>query len=570
LSSSSTTSTRTDKTTDGAGPTSNDAGRNRRSSTTEVSAAKPSGGEESRHWSNTGFEIAAVYEPAGGAPSSIGLPGEFPFTRHIYPTGYRTRPWAPSLYSGFGTPEDANRRFRYLLSLGNGRANIATDLPTQIGLDSDDPDAEGEVGRVGVAIDSLADFEIMFDQVPLDRTAVSLNLNTTAPIFLAMLVSTARRQGVDLDKVSGTLANDILHEYVARGTWRYPPESALRLMADVAEYATHNMRRFYPFNIRSILLHESGAHPGQEIGFTFAMACRYVEELLARDLDVDAFAPRMSFFFGMGLRLFEEAAKFRAARRMWASIMRDRYGARSDSSLKLRLTSVAPCGSHFTAVDPELNLVRGTLGVLAGALGGVQAMLGTTIDEAYDIPTERTQHLALRTQQIVALESDVCATVDPLGGSWFVESMTDRIEQSARRQMNLLGGPQGVVQAIQRGLPQSELGARAYELERELADGTRPKVGVNVHRAKEQTAELKLHVAEPELHRRRAEDLSALRRRRDSGRVADALAGVEDAARTGANVIGPMIDAVEAYATVGEISSALDDVFGGYVQPAVL
>ena len=526
---------------------------------------------DSRHWSNTGFEIPALYEPrSGGAPGSIGRPGEYPFTRHIYPTGYRTRPWAPSLYSGFGTPEDANRRFRYLISQGNGRANIATDLPTQIGLDSDDPDAEGEVGRVGVAIDSLADFEVMFDQVPLDQTAVSLNLNTTAPIFLAMLVATARRQRVDLDKVSGTLANDILHEYVARGTWRYPPEPALRLAADVAEYASEHMPRFYPFNIRSILLHESGAHPGQEIGFTFAIASRYVEELLARGLDVDSFAPRMSFFFGMGLHVFEEAAKFRAARRLWAAIMRDQYGARSDSSLKLRLTSVAPCGSHFTAVDPELNLVRGTLGVLAGALGGVQAMLGTTIDEAYEIPTERTQHLALRTQQIVALESDVCASADPRGGSWFVESMTDQIEASAREQMDLLGGPSGVVAAIEHGLPQSELSARAYELERQLADGTRPKVGVNIYPAKDRTVELKLHAAEPELHRRRAEELSLLRQRRDSTRVARALASVTEAACNGSNIIVPMITAVEAYATVGEISASLDEVFGSYHQPAVL
>ena len=523
-----------------------------------------------RWWSDTGFEIEQVYEPTDGAPDGLGRPGEYPFTRHIYATGYRKRPWAPSLYSGFGTPEDANQRFRYLIAQGNGRANIATDLPTQIGLDSDDPDAEGEVGRVGVAIDSLRDFEIMFEGVPLDQTAVSLNINTVAPVFLAMLVATARRQGVALDKVTGTLANDILHEYVARGTWRYPADAALRLTADVAEYAAEHMPRFYPFNIRSILLHESGAHPGQEIGFTFAIAARYLDELIARGMDVDTFAPRLSFFFGMGLHIFEEAAKFRAARRLWASIMRERYGATSESAMKLRLTSVAPCGSHFTAVDPDLNLVRGTLGVLAGALGGVQAMLGTTIDEAYDIPTERTQHLALRTQQIVAIESDVCATADPLGGSYFVESMTDQIEASARKEMERLEEAGGVVAAIEAGIPQADLGSRAYELERELANGRRKIVGVNVHRAKDSTSELHLHAAEPALHRRRTEELRELRAKRDGAAVERSLAAVSAAAREGTNVMEPMIAAVEAYATLGEISARLDLVFGEFRQPVGL
>jgi len=526
--------------------------------------------DKGRWWSDTGFEIEQYYEPAGGAPESVGRPGEYPFTRHIYPTGYRKRPWGPSLYSGFGTPEDANKRFRFLLAQGNGRANIASDLPTQIGLDSDDPEAVGEVGRVGVAIDSLRDFEVMFDGVPLDKTAVSLNINTVAPVFLAMLIATARKQGVDIATINGTLANDILHEYIARGTWRYPAEPALRLTADVAEYAVANMPKFYPFNIRSILLHESGAHPGQEIGYTFAIAARYMDDLVARGIDVETFAPHMSFFFGMGLHIFEEAAKFRAARRLWASIMRERYGATSDSAMKLRLTSVAPCGSHFTAVDPDLNLVRGTLGVLAGALGGVQAMLGTTIDEAYDIPTERTQHLALRTQQIVAIESDVCATADPLGGSYFVESMTDQIEESARKEMALLEDAGGVVAAIEAGLPQGELGARAYELERDLADGRRKIVGVNVHPAKDQTSEMHLHAAEPALHRQRTEDLRELRAKRDAAAVERALAEIAEAAREETNVMEPMITAVEAYATLGEISGVLDGVFGEFRQPVGL
>jgi len=530
-------------------------------------------GRPPREWrAETGFAIDAVYDESSLRPDladALGRPGAYPFTRHIQESGYRERSWAPSLYSGFGTPADANRRFRYLLEQGNGRANIATDLPTQIGLDSDDPDAEGEVGRVGVAIDSLADFEVMFDGVPLDKIPISFNVNTVAPIFVAMLVATARKQGVDPRAVTGTVANDLLHEFVARGTWRYPPEPSLRLIADLAEYATDELPQFYPFNIRSILLHELGAHPGQEIGITFAIACRYIDEILARGIPIDAFAPKLSFFFGIGLNLFEEAAKFRAARRLWASIVSERYGTTKPSSLKLRITSVAPCGSHFTAADPELNLVRGTLGCLAGALGGVQAMLGTTIDEAFDIPTERTQHLALRTQQIVALESDVCATVDPLGGSYFVEALTDRIEEQARAEMARLGGPEGIVDAIVAGVPQTDLAQRAYEIEQEKERGERPIVGVNVHRAAE-SAPLTLHTPDLDLHEQKAAELAQLRASRDAAAVDRCVSALRGAAESGENVMPHLVDAVEAYVTVGEICSVFDGVFGAYRQPAVV
>jgi methylmalonyl-CoA mutase N-terminal domain/subunit len=526
------------------------------------------GAPTGRSWlAETGFEIEPLYEGEGA--TTLGRPGEFPFTRHIYPTGYRERAWAPSLYSGFGTPEDANRRFRYLLEQGNGRANVATDLPTQIGLDSDDPLAAGEVGRVGVAVDSLADFELMFEGVPLDRTPVSFNINTVAPIFVAMLVATAKRQGVPARALTGTVANDILHEYVCRGTWRYPPDASLRLMGDLAEYSVRELPKFYPWNIRSILLHESGANPAQEIGITFAIACRYVDEVLARGIPIDEFAPRMSFFFGVGLHFLEEAAKFRAARRLWATIMRDRYGAESPSSQKLRITSVAPCGSHFTAQDPELNLVRGTLGVLSGALGGVQAMLGTTIDEAYDIPTERTQHLALRTQQVVALESDVCATVDPLGGSYFVEALTDRIEQAAREEIERLGGSAGVVDAIVAGRPQADLAERAYQLELEAQRGERKIVGVNVYPTAP-AADLHLHRADPALHERRSRELAELRARRDGEAVGAAVERLTRAAAARQNVMPYLVDAVEVYATVGELSVALERVFGEYRQPVAV
>jgi len=521
-------------------------------------------------YSEIGREISGHYSAAdldADAEARIGVPGEFPFTRHIHASGNRVRPWAPSLYSGFGSAEDTNRRFRFLIDAGNGRANVAADLPTQIGLDSDDPLASGEVGRLGVAIDSLEDFETMFEGVRLDTTAVSMNINSTAPIFLAMLIATAKRQGVDPRKITGTLSNDILHEYVARGTWRYEPSASLRLMADTAEYAIKNTNAFYPFNIRSILLHESGAHPGQEIGFTFAMACRYLDELIGRGIDIDVAAPRISFFFGMGLQLLQEVSKFRAARRLWANLIKKRYKTDTPSSLKLRVTTVAPCGSHFTAADPELNLVRGTIGVLAGALGGVQAMLGTTLDEAYEIPTEKTQKLALRTQQIVALETDVCATADPLGGSYFIEAMTDQIEQSAVDEMALVGGPEGVVAAILDGQPQSFLSDRAYRLEQQFASGERPKVSVNVYISDEPNTSLELHEADPGLERNRAEALSRLRSRRNAVVVEEALRQVRAAAGSSENILPAMIGAVEAYATIGEITKAMDSVFGPYQQP---
>jgi methylmalonyl-CoA mutase, N-terminal domain len=523
-----------------------------------------------RRWSmEDGTAIDAVYAP-GSVPPQIGEPGRFPFTRHIYAAGNRGRPWAPSIYSGFGTAEDANQRFRYLLERGNGRANVATDLPTQIGMDSDDPDAAGEVGRVGVAIDSLRDFEVMFQGVPLDTTPVSFNINTPAPIFVAMLVAVAKQQGAPAAALTGTVANDLLHEYLARGTWRYPPDAALRLTADLVEYCTREMPKFYPFNIRSILLHECGAHPGQEIGLTFAIACRYIDEVLRRGITIDAFAPRISFFFGMGLQFLQEASKFRAARRMWAQIIRDQYGSTSENSQRLRITSVAPCGSHFTAADAELNLVRGTLGVVAGALGGVQAMLGTTIDEAFDIPTEHTARLALRTQQIVALESDICATVDPLGGSWFIEAMTDAIEASARQEIAKVEGSSGIVEAILAGRPQSDLAARAYEIARELESGSRKKVGVNIHRPSAGPPQIELHEPDHQLHERRAAELARLRSGRDAARVDQSLAAVRDAATSGTNVMQSLIEAVEAYATVGEISRVFDGVFGGYTQPVVI
>jgi methylmalonyl-CoA mutase N-terminal domain/subunit len=517
----------------------------------------------------SGFEVKAEYTSAdvsGPVEETLGRPGSFPFTRHVYETGYRKRPWQPSLYSGFGDAADANARFRYLLEQGNGRANVAFDLPSQIGYDSDEPQSRGDVGRVGVAVDSLRDFEVMFNGIPLDKVPVSMNNNSMAPVAVAMLAVVAEQQGVPLEKVTGTMSNDILHEFLARGTWRYKVGPSMRLATDVAEFATKSMTSFYPFNLRSILLHESGASPQQELGFSFAIARANIDALLERGLAIDDFAPRISFFFGTGLHFFEEAAKFRAGRRIWARMLRDEYGSTSDRSQRLKFTSVAACGSHMAKQLPELNLVRGTLGCLSAALGGAQTMLGTTLDEAYDIPTEHAQLLALRTQQIVAMETDVTSTVDPLGGSYFVESMTDEIERLTLETMARIDNAYGgVIHGVSSGAMKGEMEARAYEIQRQIDDGERPWVGVNVHQS-EDDHELQVFEPDEQLADRRAASLAELRKERSSSAVEASLDALALAAESDENVMPAIIDAVKTYATMGEIATRLEQVFGTYSE----
>lgn len=519
------------------------------------------------HTADSGFEIKREYTPGdvkAGLGERLGGPGEFPFTRHIYETGYRDRPWQPSLYSGFGDAADANARFRYLLAQGNGRANVAFDLPSQIGYDSDEPQARSEVGRVGVAVDSLRDFEAMFSGIPLDKVPVSMNNNSMAPVMMAMLIAIAEQQGVPPTKVSGTMSNDILHEFLARGTWRYGVSASMRLATDVAEYVTSTMPSFYPFNLRSILLHESGASPPQELGFSFAIARACIDALLERGLEIDDFAPRISFFFGTGLRFFEEAAKFRAARRIWARIIRDEYGAQLDRSLRLKFTSVAACGSHMAKQLPELNLVRGALGCLSAALGGAQTMLGTTLDEAYDIPTEHAQLLALRTQQVIAMETDVTSTVDPLGGSYFVEAMTDEIESLTLDTMRRIDDAYGgVVEGVASGAMKDEMEARAYEIQQQLDSGERPWVGVNVYTS-DDDRELRVFEPDDTLATKRERHLAELRSERSGREVSRSLDALAQVAESAENVMPAMIDAVKAYATVGEIAARLETVFGLY------
>lgn len=513
----------------------------------------------------SGFIIEREYKAArerGWYETALGAPGAFPYTRHVRPEGYRDRPWQPSLYSGHGLAPDANRRFKFLLEEGNGRVSIAFDLPTQMGLDSDAEFARHEVGRVGVAIDSLRDFETLLDSIPIDRIPVTMNMNALAPTVIAMLVSVARRRGVDLASLRGTISNDVLNEIACRGLLIWDTRASVRLMIDTAQYVIENLPGIWAFNVRGALLHEIGATPAQELGITMAMSTFYIDQLVERGIDPARAASRMSLFFSSTPKFLEDAAKFRAARRMWARTLHERYGiAKDNRALKLRMTAVACNGSHFQRPEPELNLVRSTLGVLACALGGVQTMVGTAIDEAYEIPSDRSQELALRVQQIVALESDVCATVDPLGGSFFIEEMTDRIEEEAARVIEEIDETGGIVEALDSNRIQSQMREQAYDIQQQIESAERPVVGVNVHPSDTEAPELDLWQPQPGVVESQSEVLAEVRRRRDQAKVDAALAGLAEAAADPAVSIMPaMIEAVESYATVGEISNCLTSV----------
>lgn len=516
--------------------------------------------------SQTGFPIDREYRPSlpdERYDRDLGAPGEFPYTRHVRAEGYRDRPWQPSLYSGHGEPEDANARFRFLLAEGNGRVSIAFDLPTQLGLDSDAPTARHEVGRVGTAIDSLRDFEVLLDGIPLDQVPVTMNMNALAPVVVAMLASVARRRGVPLEKLRGTISNDILNEVACRGLTVWDLPSSLRLLGDTAQFMVEQMPGVWAFNVRAALLHEVAASPAQELGIAMAMAMRYIDLLAERGIDPAASAARISLFFGTSTRFFEDAAKLRAARRMWSRILRDEYQVEDPQALRLRMTAVACNGSHFVREDPELNLVRSALGALACSLGGVQTMVGTAMDEAYEIPTERTQELALRVQQILSLESDVRATVDPLGGSYFVEAMTDRIEGEAHAVRAQIAEWGGIDCALTDQRIQSLMHDRAFEVQRDIESGERPIVGVNVHRSTQEAPQLTLWEPDEHIGRRRAESLALLRAARNDAAVAAALERLEQVARDPReSVMNAMIETVETYATVGEITECLSRALG--------
>jgi methylmalonyl-CoA mutase N-terminal domain/subunit len=495
-------------------------------------------------------------------------PGEFPFTRGVYPTMYRGRLWTMRQYAGFGTAAESNRRFRYLLEQGQTGLSVAFDLPTQIGLDSDNPQALGEVGRVGVAIDSLDDMEELFAGISLERVSTSMTINATAAILLALYVAVGKRQGADLRKLSGTVQNDILKEYIARGTYIYPLRPALRLVTDVFAYCRDALPEWNTISISGYHIREAGATAVQEVAFTLANALTYIEAAVARGLDVDEFAPRLSFFFNAHSNFFEEVAKFRAARRLWARLLRERFRPENDRSLMLRFHAQT-AGSTLTAQQPDVNVVRTTLEALAAVLGGCQSLHCNAKDEALGLPTEEAALLALRTQQVIAHESGVPDTIDPVGGSYFVESLTDRIEQEARAYLERIRSLGGMLAAIEKGYVQREIQEAAFEFQLAVERGKQVVVGLNRFTAAEESAVPVLRI-DPAIERAQVERVRRVRQRRDATRAQAALQRVEEAARSEANLLPAILEAVEAYATVGEISDALRRVFGEYRESVVV
>ncbi len=533
-----------------------------------VSAKPPAAAE-----TLSGVPVEVLYTPLdGGDPATyvdrLGVPGQFPFTRGIYPTMYRGRLWTMRQYAGFGTAAESNRRYRYLLDRGQTGLSVAFDLPTQMGYDSDDPRVAGEVGKVGVAIDSLADMEVLLDQIPLDRVTVSMTINAPAAILLLMVVAVARRQGVPLAKVSGTIQNDILKEYAARGTYIFPPRPSMRLITDTFAWCARELPSWNTISISGYHIREAGSTAAQEIAFTLANGIAYVEAAQQAGLEVDAIAPRLSFFFNAHLDFFEEVAKFRAARRLWAHIMRERFHARDPRSWMLRFHTQT-AGSALTAQQVDNNVVRVTLQALAAVMGGTQSLHTNSRDEALALPTEDSARLALRTQQIVAFESGVTNTVDPLAGSYYVEWLTDRLAEDAERYIAEVDARGGAVAAVESGYIQREIQEAAYRYQQQIEAGERTVVGVNRFQEAE-SGPPRIATVDPGLEQAQCERVRRLRASRDAGRVEAALRRVEDAARGSDNLLPPLLEAVEAYATLGEMAGVLRRVFGQYRPPVVL
>jgi methylmalonyl-CoA mutase, N-terminal domain len=520
---------------------------------------------------SSGIPVELVYraEDLDGfdAASTVGEPGEFPFTRGIQPTMYRGRLWTMRQYAGMGDAEESNKRYKFLLAHGTKGLSVAFDLPTQIGYDSDSPLALGEVGKVGVAIDSIEDMQRLFDGIALDTISTSMTINATASILLALYVAVAKRTGANPRKLNGTIQNDILKEYIARGTYIYPVTHAMRLVTDIFAWAAEEVPEWNTISISGYHMREAGCTAVQEVAFTLADGMTYVQAAIDAGLDVDAFAPRLSFFFNSHNNLLEEVAKFRAARRMWAQIMREHFGAKKERSWMLRFHTQT-AGSTLTAQQPENNIVRTTLQALAAVLGGTQSLHTNGFDEALSLPTENAARIALRTQQILAHESGAAQTVDPLAGSFYVESLTNEIERRADEYMATiarfdLGGKYGMLRAIERGYVQREIQNAAYGYQRAVDAKEAIVVGVNEF-ASEQEVTVPIQRIDEALEGRQVERVRALRARRDAGVHAAALRRVEDAARDGKNLMPQILHAVESYATVGEIADVMRRVFGEY------
>ncbi len=519
--------------------------------------------ERAKFETTYGTPMPPIFEPDGPDP---GLPGEPPYTRGVQPTMYRGRLWTMRQYAGFGTAEESNARYRYLLQQGQTGLSVAFDLPTQMGYDADDPRVAGEVGKVGVSISSLEDFARLFEGIPMGDVTTSMTINATAAILLAMYVAIAKRQSVGADRVAGTTQNDILKEYIARGTYIFPPRPSMRLATDLIAYCSDQHPRWNAISISGYHIREAGADAVQELAFTFADAIAYVDAAVERGLDVDRFAPQLSFFFAAHSTLLEEVAKFRAARRVWAMIMRDRYGAKAPASLALRFHTQT-MGSTLTAQQPQNNIVRTAIEALAAVLGGTQSLHTNAYDEALGLPTEESVRVALRTQQIIAEESGVAETIDPLGGAHAIEALTSDIERRTLAEIKKIDTLGGALAGIEQGYQQRAIEDSAYEQQRAIESKEKVIVGVNAYRAEGDEPQVPItRVDQAVLERQRAR-LAELRKRRDGGRAKKARANLVTAARGTANLVPMIVAAVEADVTLGEICADLSEVFGTYVPP---
>jgi len=516
----------------------------------------------------SGIPLERVYLPdreiLEDYAGKLGMPGEYPFTRGVQPTMYRGRLWTMRQYAGFSTAEESNERYRYLLEQGSTGLSVAFDLPTQVGIDSDHELALGEVGKVGVAVDTLADMEDLFRGIPLDRVSTSMTINSPAAVLLAMYIAVAEKQGVPAEKLRGTIQNDVLKEYFARGTYIFPPRPSLRIVADIFEFCAEKVPLWNTISISGYHAREAGATAAEEVGFTLADAICYVETALEAGLELDRFAPRLAFFFAAHTDLFEEVAKFRAARRLYASIMKERFGAKDPRSMKLRFHTQTG-GVTLTAQQPDNNVVRVTLQALAAVLGGTQSLHTNSKDEALALPSRDSVTLALRTQQIIAYESGVTGTVDPLAGSFLVEELTDRIEEEARGILEEIDRMGGMVAAIEKGYVQRRIERSAYLYGKSVEEKERIVVGVNEFVSPGEEAAMELFQVDPAVRERQVKKLGEVRARRDSSAVERALEAVRAAALDEeANLMPPILEAVKAYATIGEICGVLRDVFGEY------
>ncbi len=517
----------------------------------------------------SGNEIEPLYTPndvSGSYVEELGVPGGFPFTRGPYATMYRTRLWTMRQFAGFASAEDTNRRYKYLLDNGQTGLSVAFDFPTLMGYDGDHPRSLGEVGVCGVAVSSLADMEALFDGIPLDRVSVSMTINGPAIILFCFYVAAAERQGISADKLRGTVQNDILKEYQAQHAWVFPPEPALRLILDMFEWCSSNAPRYNPISISGYHIREAGATAGQELAFTLANGFDYVRRGIARGLDVDTFAPRLSFFFDVHNDFFEEVAKFRAARRIWARRLRDEFGARNPQSWRLR-THAQTAGVTLTAQQPENNIVRVAYQALAAVLGGTQSLHTNSMDETLSLPTEKAVTIALRTQQILAYESGVPNTIDPLAGSYYIEQLTDQLEAEAEEIFARIEEEGGVVPGIENGWFQREIAYSAARQQAEIEGGLRTVVGVNEFIDGSDEVEIETLRIDPEVERRQHEKLARLRDERDGERAGAALDGLRTAAAGGANTVPHILECARAYCTLYEIRAAMEDVFGAYREP---